>query len=191
MAAIEGRMSVIKRIFDRVVDAAAWIAGIATVLMMFHVTADVIARTFFHAPLTGTLEIVANYNMAALAFLPLALIARERGHIFVELFTGWMEPNPRAILDGFVAIVTTVYIAVFTWKAFEVAVDKTRIRDAKEAGFGFVEVWPGRWLVFVGFGLMLIYVTYYMVRDLRDGFTGHAEVREAERTHIPDTEENL
>lgn len=184
-------MSVIKRIFDRLVDAAAWIAGIATVLMMFHVTADVIGRTFFHAPLTGTLEIVANYNMAALAFLPLALIARERGHIFVELFTGWMKPNPRAILDGVVAIVTTVYIAVFTWKAFEVAVDKTRIRDAKEAGFGFVEVWPGRWLVVIGFGLMLVYVAYYMVRDLHDGATGHAEVREGQRTHIPDTEENL
>ncbi|MFZ2100996.1 MAG: TRAP transporter small permease [Oricola sp.] len=172
-------------------DVAAWIGGLATVAMMLHVTVDVIGRTFFHAPLTGTLEIVSAYDMAALAFLPLAYIAREKGHIIVELFTGWMKPNPRAILDGFVAIVTVVYIAVFTWKALEIAIEKTAIRDAKEAGFGFVEVWPGRWLVFIGFGLMLIYVTIYMVRDLHDGFTGHAGKRESERTRIPGSEENL
>lgn len=184
-------MNLFKRILDGAVDLAAWIGGIAAVLMMLHVTVDVIGRTFFNAPLVGTLEIAANYYMAALSFFPLAMLAREKGHIIVELFTGWMKPNPRAILDGIVAIVTTVYIAIFTWKAFEVAVAKTEIRDAKEAGFGFVEVWPGRWFVFAGFGLMLIYVIYHMVRDLHDGFTGHAQKRADEGTHIPSGEENL
>lgn len=180
-----------KRILDLAVNIAAWIGGAATVLMMLHVSIDVFSRNFFNAPLTGTLEIVSAYNMAALSFLPLALIARERGHIIVELFTGWMKPNPRAILDGLIAIVTVTYIAVFTWKALEVAIEKTMIRDAKEAGFGFVEVWPGRWLVFVGFGLMTLYVAYYLVRDLHEGFTGQAQARADARTHIPSSEENL
>lgn len=184
-------MILLKRILDIFVNIAAWIAGAATILMMLHVAADVAGRNFFNAPITGTLEIVSAYNMAALAFLPLAYLAREKSHIIVELFTGWMKPNPRSILDGLVAIVTVVYIAIFTWKALEVAIAKTAIGDAREAGFGYVPVWPGRWVVFVGFGLMLAYVAIYMVRDLRDGFTGRAEKLENERTHIPSGEENL
>ncbi|MDF0602014.1 TRAP transporter small permease [Psychromarinibacter sp. C21-152] len=161
-----------KRLLDLTVNAAAWVAAAAAILMMLHVTVDVAGRTLFHAPLTGTLEIVANYHMAALAFLPLALIAREKGHIIVELFTGWMRPGPRRILDGLVGIITVAYVGVFTWKAVDVAIDKTRIRDAKEAGFGFVEVWPARWFVVAGFGLMALYVAIHVVRDLRAGLSG-------------------
>lgn len=163
-------MSVI-RALDFIVMLAAWIAGIATVMMMLQVTADVIGRSFFNSPITGTLEIVAAYNMAALSFLPLALIARERGHIIVELFTNWMKPTARNLLDGFVGILTTVYIGAFAWKAFEVAIDKTILREAKEAGIGFVEIWPARWLVAIGFGLMGLYVVANMLSDFRKGLS--------------------
>ena len=184
-------MNTFKKIMDLIVDILAWIAGLAVVLMMLHVALDVALRNLFNAPITGTIEIVANYNMAALAFLPLALIAREKGHIIVELFTGWMKPNPRSILDGLVAIVTVAYVSVFTWKALEVAIDKTRIRDAKEAGFGFVEVWPARWLVFLGFGLMLFYVAWNMIQDLRAGFTGTAEKQSDDGHHVPSGEDSI
>ena len=167
-------MTALKKTLDLIVTAAAWVGGIATVLMMLHVTIDVAGRSLFNRPLTGTIEIVSAYHMAALSFLPLAYIARERGHIIVELFTGWMKARPRALLDGLVAIVTLVYVAAFTWKAFEVALDKTHIREAKEAGIGFVEIWPARWLVVIGFGLMAVYVAIHMVQDLRYGRGGPA-----------------
>ena len=167
-------MHAIARIFDRIVNIFAWIGGAAAVVMMIWVTLDVTLRNVFHAPITGTLEIMSNYNMAALSFLPLAYIARERGHIIVELFTTGMKNNSRSILDGVIAIITLAYVSLFTWKAFEVALKKTEIRDAKESGFGFVEVWPARWFVVVGFGLMAVYVAFYMLRDLRRGFAGTA-----------------
>ena len=186
-----------KRLLDAVVTGAGWIAGIATILMMFHVTIDVAGRQFFGHPLTGTVEIVSAYNMIALAFLPLALIARERGHIIVELFTGWMKMRPRTLLDAFVAIITLVYTSVFTWKAIEVAIDKTEIREAKEAGIGFVEIWPARWIVAIGFGLMAIYVLVLMLRDFRTGLTGEIHPEDAERhggdttTHVNPGEKQL
>lgn len=165
----------LKRALDFAVMAAAWVAVVATILMMLHVTADVIGRSVFNSPITGTLEIVSAYNMAALSFLPLALIARERGHIIVELFTGWMKPSARNILDGLVGIITVIYVGAFTWKAFEVAIDKTIIREAKESGIGFVEIWPARWLVAIGFGLMALYVVVYAAQDLRQGLFGSNE----------------
>jgi len=178
-------MKALKRIFDRMVDAAAWISGAAALLMMVHITVDVTGRSFFNSPITGTLEIAANFYMPAIAFFPLALLTRERGQIIVELFTGWMQPRGRKLLDGIMATVTTVYMTAFTFKALQVAIDKTELREAKESGLGFIEIWPGRWFVVIGFALMLVYVIYYQVRDLHDGVTGRVDEAKP-HTSIPD-----
>lgn len=143
-----------------------------TVFMMLQVTADVIGRTLFNHPIAGTIEVVSAYCMSALAFLPLGLIARERGHIIVGVFTGRMKLRWRTLLDGLVAVVTLIYTAAFTWKAIEMAIRKTGIREAKESGIGLVEIWPARWVVAVGFGLMAFYVCVHMFRDIRAGMTG-------------------
>lgn len=155
------------RVLDGAATGAAWIAGVATGLMMLHVSLDVALRYFFNAPLTGTVEIVSAYHMTALAFLPLAVIARERGHIIVELFTGWMRPRPRAALDALAGLVTLAYTTAFAWKAVEIALKKTHIREAKESGTGFVEIWPARWSVVAGFGLMAIMVLLVVLKDVR------------------------
>lgn len=181
-------MKNIKATLDWLVTAAAWIAAVMTVLMMLHVTADVIGRQVFHAPITGTVEIVSAYHMVAMSFLPLALITKERGHIIVELFTGWMTNRGRKLTDGLVAIVSFIYVAAFTWKAIEVAFEKTAIREAKEAGIGFVEIWPSRWVVPVGFGLMAIYLLIYLVADLREAAQ---RPKDDNKLHIPDTEKFL
>lgn len=159
-------MKAVKALYDGAITAFAWIAGIATFLMMIMVTADVIGRNLFNHPITGTVEIVSNYLMVMLAFLPLALIAKERGHIIVELFTGWMKRRARTGLDAAVAVITLAYMSAFTWKAVDIALSKTRIRDAKESGAGFIEIWPSRWVVVAGFGLMTVVVAVILVRDL-------------------------
>ncbi len=179
-------MGGIVRIFDRVALAAAWIGGVATVLMMLHITADVTGRTVFNSPITGTVEIVSAYHMAALSFLPLAYIARRRGHIIVELFTQGLRWRARSLVDGFVAILTFVYTSVFTWKAIEIAIDKTHIREAKEAGIGFVEIWPARWVVALGFGLMAVAVLIQCLHDLRAGISGVQGPEDPDRLRVPD-----
>lgn len=168
-----------KRILDYMVYAAAAVAVAATLLMMLHVTADVIGRAF-GKPITGTVEIARYYYMSALSFLPLALIARDRGHIVVELFTNWMKPHARKLLDAAVGVITLLYMSAFTWKAFELAVKKTKLREAQESGIGFIEVWPGRWFVAIGFGLMALYVLVYIYDDFRSGLKRSDDVKPTE-----------
>jgi TRAP-type C4-dicarboxylate transport system permease small subunit len=189
-------MKGLERGLGALATALGWIAAAATVLMMLHVVADVFMREAFNAPITGTVEISAFYYMVVLSFLPLAAITRDRGHVIVELFTGWMTLRPRTLLDGLIAIVTLVYVATFTWKAAEMAIDKTGIREAKEAGIGFVEIWPSRWVVVAGFGLMTVFVAIYMIRDIRAGITGRLDPADAPRhpggePHVQDTERQL
>lgn len=168
-------MALLERLLSGATRFFAWVAVMATILMMLHVTADAVGRTFFNHPLVGTIEIVSAYYMAAIVFLPLALVTRERGHIIVDLFTGWMRLRSRTLLDGLVGIVTFIYTTVFAWKAVEIALTKTRIREAQEAGTGFIEIWPSRWTVVAGFTLMAIYLAIYLVRDLRAGITGRVD----------------
>ncbi|WP_159585665.1 TRAP transporter small permease [Chelativorans xinjiangense] len=170
-------MALLERLLSGLTRFFAWVAVAATILMMLHVTADAIGRTFFSRPIVGTIEIVSAYYMAAIVFLPLALVTCERGHIIVDLFTGWMKLRSRTLLDGLVGIVTLTYTATFAWKAFEIAVSKTRIREAQEAGTGVIEIWPSRWTVVAGFALMAIYLAIYVVSDLRAGFTGRLDPR--------------
>jgi len=186
-------MKALKRLLDRTATFFLWFAGLMAVFMMLHVTADVTGRTVFNAPIVGTIEIVSAYYMAALAFLPLAVITRERGHIIVELFTGWMTRKGRTVVDAFVAIVSLVYVALFTWQAVVVAIEKTEMREAREAGIGFVFIWPSRWVVPVGFGLMAVYLAIYIFRDFRAARTGVWEDDEGldGEAHVPGGEDHL
>ncbi len=189
-------MHQLKRALDLLIDALTWFACVLTVLMMLHVTADVVGRYVFNSPIVGTLEIVSAYYMAGLSFLPLALITRERGHIIVELFTNWMSLRGRTLLDATVAILSLVYVAMFTWQTILIALEKTAIREAREAGTGFVPIWQSRWVVPVGFGLMAVYLFIYIIRDFRGAKTSEYPAIDrggigAEGRHVPSGEDEL
>ncbi|UJQ94652.1 TRAP transporter small permease [Mariluticola halotolerans] len=160
-------MSKFKTGLDWVARSATSIACLLVIAMMLHVSADVIGRTFFHHPLPGTLEIVTAYYMVALAFLPIAWIARERGHIIVELFTAHLPRRKIKLLDAFAGIVTLGYVAMFTYQVTLVAIAKTKIGEAWESANGYVDVWPSRWVIPVGFAVMAIYVLLQIFSDLK------------------------
>ncbi len=147
-------MKPLVRLLDRLVRAAALAAAIMTVAMMLLVTVDVAGRGLFGSPITGTVEIASAYCMVAIAFLPLGLITLRREHIVVGIFTERMPRRWRSAIDAAAAVVTLVYSATITWQALIIAVDKTGIREAREAGLGLIEIWPARWLVAAGFALM-------------------------------------
>ncbi len=56
---------------------------ICIVLMMLHVTADVVGRYLFNAPLTGTIVIVGHYYMIIVVFIALGVAEEKNSHISV------------------------------------------------------------------------------------------------------------
>jgi TRAP-type C4-dicarboxylate transport system permease small subunit len=165
------------RSVDRLAVGLTILACLVCLMMMLHVTADVIGRTVFNRPLNGTTEIVSAWYMVALAFLPLGWITRERGHIIVELFTGRMSAANLDRLDLAVAIVSFGYMALFIWQAVVVALDKTAIAEAWEAATGFVPIWPSRWVVVIGSVLMAVYLIGYIAELARAVWSGRSERR--------------
>ncbi len=166
------------RLLDVVSDTLLAVSCVATVAMMLQVTADAFMRTFFHWSVPGTEEIVSAYYMVAVAFLPLAYVQRERGHVMIELFTMRLSPRINALIDSVVFTACGVGLAIFTYATFFKAIAMT---EEAEMLIGTVDVtvWPSRWFVPAGCGAMALYLWTHAVQELlwalRGGPREHSE----------------
>lgn len=153
------------RILDVISDTLLAISCVAVVAMMLQVTADAFLRTFVHWSVPGTEEIVSAYYMVAVAFLPLAYVQRERGHVMIELFTMRLSPRANAAIDSIVYIVCGTGLAIFTYATLFKAIAMT---EESEILIGTIDVtvWPSRWFVPAGCGAMALYMWLHAIQDL-------------------------
>ncbi len=156
---------------DRVIrlssNAMAVCAAAFIITMMVHISADVAFKYFLNAPIEGTLEIVSAYYMVAVVFLPLAYVTRAAGHLSVELFTRNLSPPRLAALETVVGTVGFAYMAAFTWQTTVAAIESTVINEGWETADDIITVWPSRWLLPLGCGLMAFYLLRRVAADFR------------------------
>lgn len=167
------------KVLGRISDVFGILAGVALVLMMLHITAEVIARYVFDSPLHGTVEIVSTYYMVAVVFLPLALIERVNGHIIVELVSKHLPERSQEILIGVVSLVSAAFFLAFAWQTWGDALSKYEIGE-QALGTVAVTVWPTRF--YIPFGCALLAVVFIHKAVLL--FRGDNSVLQ---THLADT----
>lgn len=143
-----------------------WLGIIAAFLMMMHVTADVTGRTVFNRPLEGTTEFVSAYYMVAVAYLPWAWIARNDGHIRVDVFTSFLPPRAIEWIDIGAKILTIAYVSFFVWRATTRAIEQYYAGEVWQAGTKYLAIWPSRWVLPVAGGLMVLYLVLRIAADL-------------------------
>lgn len=124
-----------------------WLAGLSVAVMMLHITADILGKTLFHAPIQGTLEITTFYYMPIAALAPLAVVQRDRAHIFVELFSHVLGPRANAALDALMCVLTVVFFGLIAWYSGSEALQKTLRDDYVYVVFFDLKTWPTRWIV--------------------------------------------
>lgn len=151
------------KVLERVSTFVAWIGGVALILMMLHISVEVVARYIFNSPLHGTVEIVSAYYMVAVVFLPLAMIERLNGHIVVELLTQHLPRRAQSILIGIVALVSASYFAVFAWQTWGDALKKYAVGE-QALGTVAITVWPTRFYLPIGCGLIVLVLVYKAIR---------------------------
>lgn len=157
--------------FERAVrklgEGMAVVGGIAMVVMMLHIVADVATKFLFNDPIDGTTEVVAAYYMVAVVFLPVACVTFAEGHLIVELFTSWMTGRRLSLLNGFAGLVTLAYLLFLVTYTGAEAVRRTLEGEAWETSVDLVAVWPSRWLLPIGLAAMLLYVLIETIGNLR------------------------
>ncbi len=143
------------------------VGGVAVVLMMVHISVDVVLKYTLHLPMPGTIEIISFYYMPAAIFLPLAAVERGAHHIIVELFTQHLAPRRIAGYDAVACAFGVVYAAGLTWATGKMAVLQTSRAESWDATFFNLPIWPTRWLLPLGCGLLMLYMALHVYRNIR------------------------
>ena len=156
-------MTAIHRIAKLVADTLFAVALFAGALMMVHVTADVIARTLFNHPLSGTGEITATWYMIAAAFLPLGHVTLRNEHVTADLFFDRLPRAGQRIVRIFVDLLFLAYLSVFVWQSWVSAMRRTESGEVWEIFGGYLPVWPTRWFLPVAGAAMILSLAARMI----------------------------
>ena len=82
-------------IFDRLLDACAWLACLLLVFQVVSVSAEVVARYFFGVSF-GAVTALNEWSLVFLTFLGAAWLQREGGHTsddsLLAMFPAWVRP---------------------------------------------------------------------------------------------------
>jgi TRAP-type C4-dicarboxylate transport system permease small subunit len=102
-------------VFDRLVDAAAFMAGLLLVFQVSAVCADVILRLLFNSPVHGVTALT-EWSLLYIAFLAAAWLQREHGHVSVDLLASYLPARLEkalALIAASVGLFVTGVLVVF------------------------------------------------------------------------------
>jgi TRAP-type C4-dicarboxylate transport system permease small subunit len=146
-------MGLFSRIRDVALSALAVIGGIAILALMVHIMSDVVLRNTINQPVPATYEIVTNYYMVALAFVPLAWLERSGGMVSVEVIDGFLGPRALWVSDRLVALISTIIYAALAWVTFEASLKTFAAGTFVLAQSVPIPTWPAYFLPPLGFFL--------------------------------------
>lgn len=162
----------IDRSVTAMASGLALVGAIGVVIMLLHIMAYVVMRTFFSAPIPATVEFVSSYYMVIVAFLPLAWAERRGDMIAIEVFAGFYKGVVGTAVDIFVALVTAGAYVLLAYTTLLVA-----MREAASGAFVIslsvaVPIWPGYFALPLGFGLAALVALYRLFTLV---FPAHAQ----------------
>lgn len=103
-----------KGLFDRLIDAMAFLAGILLVLAVLIVSFEICMRYFFQQPQVWTVE-VCEFILFILAFLGAPWLLKKGGHASVDILVERMGPVPKRYASLFASSVGMLVSLVLVW----------------------------------------------------------------------------
>lgn len=142
------------RIIDKITLIMGYVAAAAVVMMMFHVTLDVVLETLFDRPLPATLVIVSNYYMPLVTFMPLAFVERLDNHVKVDVATQYLPHVAQKHLFGWTFVICFAICALLTYATWLEAVSKFQSGSFSIERGVAVPTWPVRFAAPIAYGLL-------------------------------------
>ena len=118
-------MKFIKRfwtVFDVALNVMTFVAGVLLILVMLVVSANVALRYIFHRPVGWSIE-VSLYLLIFIAFLVIAWVLREEGHVKMDIITLNLKESTRDLVDTITSAINTVISILVTVAAVKVTWD--------------------------------------------------------------------
>jgi TRAP-type C4-dicarboxylate transport system permease small subunit len=151
------------------------ISGLALVLMMLHISVDVVSNLVLGSPVPLTNAAVTQYYMIAVAYLPLAAGELRSMHIRVNLIVDRLPGRLRRQLDHAMQLICMVVYASLALQAWQLAMQKLDSNSFLMEQTTRVSTWPSYAIIPFGFGLIaLLFGLRVLFRLLRQPETDHA-----------------
>jgi TRAP-type C4-dicarboxylate transport system permease small subunit len=159
-------MHALGTVLSRLTAASTFVGVAAVLLMIVHVTADVIMRNIFLIPIPATGGIVANYYMPVVSFLPVALAGKLEQHIAVDVV---FDRLPKKLQNCNLLLVRLIIAVAAGGAAYGFlldAIQKYQLNSyVLEMSFRIAN-WPGYFMLPIGFGLWSAINIYRIVAQL-------------------------
>lgn len=141
--------------------------GFAVVAVMILMVADALGRKLGW-PVPGAVEF-SEAAMVPAVFLPLMYVQMRRDNVFVSVVTRRLSPQIQALLDALGALVGIAIFGLLTWLAVGKAWEAWVAQEYRVAVIA-VPVWPFRWLIALGTGLLCLQLASTTLEELRNAF---------------------
>ncbi len=139
-------------------------AVVVTFVMMIHITANALMRTFLNDPIANTLEITQYWYLPIVAFLGF-IAAQARGqHIAADLVFEQLPDVTKRWFLAVIFLIAAVVAAGFAWFGWGEAQHAREI--GKTAGVSDVVSWPTYYLVPLAFGSLTFQFLWAAVRSV-------------------------
>lgn len=156
-----------KRTFALIQKCIVITGGAALMIMMLHITAEVLLRSIFNVTIPGTLEFVSFYYMVVAVFAGIALVALLNEQVVVEVFLGWLPKRALSIVDGLAALLGAAYAGLIAYGAWLEAKSAMKFGEMVPVRGFDVPIWPSRWMAFAGITLIALASLGYAIALLR------------------------
>ncbi|MCG8548500.1 MAG: TRAP transporter small permease [Alphaproteobacteria bacterium] len=148
------------RILSGLVTATTFVGAVAILLMIVHIAADVVMRNIFLDPIAATAVVVANYYMAIVSFLPVALAEKLDQHVAVDLVYGRFPERVQIWILRAVRLLVAVVAGFAAYGFLQDALRKLALDSyVRESGYN-VPDWPGYFMLPIGFGLLSLLLLF-------------------------------
>lgn len=146
-------MNLIKRISGNVSEAAAWVAILATFIMLFLTVGDVMGRYFFNRPISGTFELT-RLLFAISVFFAFAIAQFKQENLYITILYSRFNNRIQGILDLFSAIIGIGMFSLAFWHTLNYA---QRIESVGQ--YTSVLRWPLHpWIYLAALGMLVLVI---------------------------------
>ena len=109
-----GRLEIIPRSFDKLLDFLALFCAVLMVFMLVSVNYAVVLRYVFRGGIVGILEIW-EYTVLYVAFLGSAWQLRRKGHVGIDILSSRLKPKAQATLNAVTYSLGALVMGTLCW----------------------------------------------------------------------------
>jgi TRAP-type C4-dicarboxylate transport system permease small subunit len=145
----------VRKGFDRLLTGLSFIGTVWIFVMMLIIVYDVAARNFFHAPFTGTAEIIRN-TIVIILFLQITDVLRKGHHIRTNVIYDRLPEKGKLVLLTLACLLGAILFGFMTYVSWGPAMEALLSKQYEGEGAMRVPTFPARFAIVLGSALMCI-----------------------------------